>query len=50
MQFKIFYWYMSQHTIIYKYGKRTRQLRIKGSQEIFPQETVGPVRIALHWS
>ena len=31
---------MSQCTIIYKYGKRTRQLKIKRELKIFPQETM----------
>ena len=31
---------MSQYTIIYKNGKRTRQLKFKWSNNIFPRETV----------
>ena len=31
---------MSQCAIIYKYGKRTRQLKIKRELKIFPQETM----------
>ena len=31
---------MSQYTIIYKYGKRTRQLKIKREVKNFPQETM----------
>ena len=30
---------MSQYTIIYKYGKRTRQLKFKRELNTFPQET-----------
>ena len=33
-------WYMSQYTIIYKYGKRTPQLKFKKELKIFPQETM----------
>ena len=34
-------WYISQYTIIYKYGKRTRQLKIKREiKKIFRQETM----------
>ena len=32
--------YKSQYTIIYKYGKRTRQLKLKKELKIFPQETL----------
>ena len=31
---------MSQYTIIYKYGKCTRQLKLKRVLTIFPQETM----------
>ena len=31
---------MSQYTIISKYGKRTRQLKITRELKIFPQETM----------
>ena len=31
---------MSQYTIIYKYGKRTRQLKIKRELKNFPPETM----------
>ena len=31
---------MRQYTIIYKYGKRTHQLKIKRKLKIFPQETM----------
>ena len=39
---------MSQYTIIYKYGKRTRQPKFKKELKIFPQETmaVGENRFA----
>ena len=33
--------YMSQYTVIYKYGKRTRPLKIKRNlKKSFPQETL----------
>ena len=32
--------YKSQYTIIYKYRKRTRQLKLKKELKIFPQETM----------
>ena len=32
--------YMSQCTMIYKYGKRTLQLQFKKELKIFPQETM----------
>ena len=39
---------MSQYTIIYKYGKRTRQPKFEKELKIFPQETmaVGKNRFA----
>ena len=45
MQFKTFYWlsrewYMSQYTIISKYGKPSRQLKFEKELKIFPQETM----------
>ena len=38
MQFKTFYW-LSQYTIISKYGKPTHQLKFKKELQIFPRET-----------
>ena len=46
MQFKTFYWlshygvWACQYAIIYKYGKRTRQLKFKRELKISPQETM----------
>ena len=34
---------MSQYTIIYKYGKRTPQLKSKRQLKIFPQETMAEI-------
>ena len=31
---------MSQYTIIYKYGKRTRQLKFKKGLKLLPKETM----------
>ena len=34
-------WYMSQYTIISKYGKRTRQLKFKTELKHFPSRNNG---------
>ena len=39
MQIKTFYW-LSQNTIISKYGKRTRQLKFKKELKTFSQGTM----------
>jgi len=49
MQFKFLepLWYMSQYTVIYKYGKRTRQLKFKKELRISPSRNNGENRFAL---
>ena len=52
MQFKTSYWVshygMSQYTIMYKYSKRTHQLKFKRELKNFPSRNNGGQRKLLH--